>query len=128
MVPTGEPDVDWTAARIPVEKFEDYSMNPGHADNGGKHQAFAALRWDLCSDSARESAAREVIERLSASLPPSDVTTYPSAYGRRLQTRTVIVGPNGRSGSLIAVWQQDAHTTSPRLITNWLEVHKERPR
>jgi hypothetical protein len=129
MAPSGEPqpDPDWSTAQIAIEKFRDYSMKSDHPANGGKCLAFVALGWVVSTADAREVSAREVVLQLRSALPPSDVSEAGSsgAYGRSLRTRTTLVGPNGRVGTLVCLWQQNAGSRTPRLITNWLEVHKK---
>jgi hypothetical protein len=48
-----------------------------------------------------------------------------TAHGVRVSTRTVVRGPNGRRGSPVCVWQYDHGSEDPRMITNWLEVHRK---
>jgi hypothetical protein len=113
----------WGAAVISPAKFSEYSMNPDHPSNGGKHLAFDALGWNVGDPLARETAAAEVIAQLRAGLPRPKLGVGDDEYGQRYRTEVVMVGPNGGQGSLVAIWQVDAGTVTPRLITNWLEVH-----
>lgn len=46
-----------------------------------------------------------------------------SLFGPRFEVKVVIVGPNGKNGTLQTVWQYDQGSDTPRLVTNWLEVH-----
>jgi len=128
MTPSGEPQLepDWSTAQIAIEKFRDYSMKSDHPANGGKYLAFVALGWDVSTPATREASAHDVVLRLRSLLPPSDVAELgpTGEYGRSLRTRTALIGPNGRSGTLVCVWQQSTGSPTPRLITNWLEVHR----
>jgi hypothetical protein len=45
-------------------------------------------------------------------------------FGRRFEVDIPITGPNGRSGTLLTVWQFDKGSTTPRMITNLLKVHQ----
>jgi uncharacterized protein DUF6883 len=129
MPPSGDPqaELDWSTAEIAIEKFRDYSMKFGHPDNRGKHLAFIALGWDVSTAEAREASARDVVSRLRSALPPAEVSEAGprGAYGRSLRTGTRLVGPNGRAGTLVCVWLLGTDSPTPRLITNWLEVHKK---
>lgn len=88
--------------------------------------AFEALGFDVGSGAGRHKAAIEVAELLRADVALSPhPPPRPSAWGMRYDTKTLITGPNGRKGMLNAVWQQDPGVSEPRLITNWLQVHKD---
>lgn len=115
----------WDEAQIDISKFRDYSMNPEHPDNGGKHLAFAALGWNVETAEGRELAADEVIRAIRASLPSADSKTYASEYGQRARVALPLQGPNGRDGKLVTVWQIESGSRVPRLITNWLKVQRE---
>jgi hypothetical protein len=120
------PPFDWSTAHIDPAKFRDYSMNPDHPGNGRKHLAFVALGWDVSTLEGREAAAQEVIAQLRAALPPpSYALGAQTRWGNRLSTRTLVVGPNEQHATLVATWQVEADSRGLRLITNWLEVHKE---
>lgn len=117
---------DWATAVVDIEKFRDYSMNPEHPKNGGKHLAFEALGYVLAKPCDRERAARAVIEQLLNAVQRGQTPTQrDSQWGVRYDTATVIKGPNGRCGTLRAAWQEEPGSVAPRLITNWLELHKE---
>ena len=114
---------DWTAAVISEDKFAAYSMNP-NANNLGKHVAFQALGYALGSAEEIRQAAEDVIGQLRAALPPNSVRECASNYGRRVEIRTPLVGPNTKMATLVTVWQAVMNSNEPRLITNWAEVHK----
>ena|SRR6266545_2495807 len=123
--PSVTPLIRWDLAKISIDKFACYSMNPSHPQNKGKHCAFKALGFDT-DDSGREEAAEEIIRLLRAALPPSDASPLrcAGAHGKRTETTTTITGPNGRTGKLVAVWQIPDGSSVPELITNWLEVFR----
>jgi uncharacterized protein YukE len=105
-------------------KFRDYSMNSGHPKNDGKWKAWDDLGYQIDSADRREAATRDVVEQLGAQLPQtSGILTDQTRYGPRFEVRTNIVGPNGRTGTLVTLWQYDSGSDTPRLITNWLETH-----
>ena len=47
-----------------------------------------------------------------------------SVFGRRFEVEIPITGPNGRPGTLFTAWQVDSGSAAPRMITNWLKVHR----
>ena len=42
-------------------------------------------------------------------------------YGVKFKFRIPVTGPNGKTKNVIAVYQIDKGTTSPRMVTNYLE-------
>jgi hypothetical protein len=114
------------AAKIPEAKFLRYSMDPG-ANNNGKWRAWRELGYDI--EENRAAAADDVTQQLRHGLATSPAEhPQQTSYGLRLTTGTAIRGPNGRRGTLRCVWQYDLGSNEPRLITNWLEVHREEQR
>lgn len=112
-------------AVVDERKFTAYSMDPGNPRNDGKWEAWTALGYDL-GDGRADSAA-DVMRQLQAQLP--DAAPYEhrdTSYGPRYHTDATIVGPNGRVGKLVTVWQYDHGTDKPRMVTHWLEVHTEK--
>lgn len=106
-------------------KFTKYSMAPENPNNDGKHEAWIALGYDL--GPGRRRAAEDVMRQLCQLLPATRVSgRTETEYGPRYSTRTRVVGPNGRTGTLVSVWQFDRGSEDPRMITHWLEVHEER--
>jgi hypothetical protein len=98
-------------------------MNPA-AKNGGKWKAWGELGYDVAE--GREGAAADVTGQLRAGLASSQVVSWKDTpYGPRVKTWTPLRGPNGRTGSLVCAWQYDRGSDHPRMITNWLEVHRE---
>jgi hypothetical protein len=115
----------WQDAEIGISKFADYSLNPENANNRFKAVGFAALGYDVASEVGRRRAAANLIVQLRAALgSESAVPSRDSGFGARWIVRSIVHGPNGRTGTLITVWQ-NLPGRPPRLITNWLEVHKE---
>lgn len=116
---------NWPEAVVDVAKFRDYSMDRANPRNRGKFQAFEALGYDVSTPKSREAAAQDVIRQLRDALPGTNIKVDPSRWGQRFGTATPITGPNSRSGTLRAWWQVDPGAKSPRMITNWVEVHPE---
>lgn len=112
------------SAVIDSEKFTAYSMNPAHPANRGKWKAWGRLGYDVTGN--RDGTAADVTRQMRRQLPyvearQSDTTEY----GERYNASFLITGPNGRCGTLETRWQVDRGTTTPRLVTNWLRVHRE---
>ncbi len=116
---------NYTQAEIDIAKFERYSMDPANIRNQRKWVAFEIVGYDVQDYESRHEAAKEVIDQVRAALP--NVPAIPgrmSPHGQRFQVRLQIVGPTGKTGTLVTIWQVDLGKTHPRLITNWLEVHR----
>lgn len=111
-------------AGLDRRKFIAYSMAPENPSNGGKWKAWGEVGYDV--HKAREQAADDVIRQIERQLPHTPARAgRRSEYGQRFETEYLIVGPNGRRGTVFAVWQIDRGSRIPRLVTNLLKVHKE---
>ncbi len=120
----GHPLPNAAGAVIDMAKFSAYSMDPNNKGNGGKAAAFKQIGYNVDDEKARQAAATEVANQLKSALPKTEATAgKASEYGQRFEVRVPITGPKG-NGTLVTAWQIDKGTDAPRLITNWLEVHK----
>ena len=109
---------------IDPRKFSGYSMDPANPRNNGKWTAFRDLGYDTATVTGRDEAADDVVSQMRAQLSTAVAIPRPaSPYGRRVEVSTILRGPNGRTGTLVTVWQYDIGSTVPRLITNFLKVH-----
>ncbi len=116
---------EYQDADIPSAKFEKFSLNPKHPKNEDKWKGFDALGYDVTTTEGRQKGAEDIISQLKAKLPDaSAIEGHPTPYGTKFEVRIEIVGPNGKHGTLVTVWQIDIGQTAPKLITNWVEVHK----
>ncbi|MFQ6043636.1 MAG: DUF6883 domain-containing protein [Candidatus Poribacteria bacterium] len=116
---------NYDQAIIDTAKFTEYSMNPHHPENQGKADGFKQLSYDVDTSEGRIAAMQDVVAQLRAKLQESPaILSRQTFYGLRYEVRTEIVGPNGKTGTLVTLWQYDIGTLVPRLVTNWLEVHK----
>ena len=116
------PNID--QADIDVRKFSEYSLNPDNAGNKGKWQGFRAIGYNMDTSEGRSAAAQDVTTQLRSTLADVPATfDRTTEYGPRWIARVRIVGPNGRSATLVTVWQIDNGGAVPRLITNWVEAH-----
>jgi hypothetical protein len=112
-------------ADIDQRTFTTYSMNPENPGNDGKWEAWQALGYDL-GDGRADSAA-DVTRQLRSQLAESEPYEHrDTPYGPRCHTDATIVGPNGRVGTLVVVWQYDDRSVKPRMVTHWVGVHTEK--
>ncbi len=111
-------------AEINPQKFTGYSMNPYNIGNQNKWMAFGEIGYNVHHEKSRENAALDVIAQLKNSLPyVQAVAGKMSRYGQRYKLNVEITGTNGKTGTLVTVWQIEKENI-PGLITNWLEVHR----
>jgi hypothetical protein len=121
----GDPLPNAQQVQIDPAKFDQYSMNPDNPRNLGKWRAFEEIGYDIRDSDDRQAAAQQVMTQLRQSLPNNAATpSKTSPYGARFEVRSMIQSPTGRTGTLVTIWQIDPNSTIPRLITNWLEVHR----
>ena len=93
-------------AQISSDKFSKYSMDPTNPNAERKASAFQALGYDVNSEDGRAAGAQDVIDQLKAGLADSPAEAgRATVYGNTMKTTTTIIGPNGMSGGLVAVWQ-----------------------
>ncbi len=112
-------------ARIDPRKLGDYALNPDHPKNEGKWRAFDQLGYDVQSGSGRQAATDDVMNQIRAKLPDSEaMPVRGSAFGSRFEVDVTITGPNGKTGTLVTIWQIDKGGDSARLITTYLWVHR----
>ncbi|HJT92534.1 MAG TPA: hypothetical protein VJ777_11405 [Mycobacterium sp.] len=109
-------------AVIDPKKFERYSMDPANPNNKGKWQAWARIGFQVDTEAGRAAATQQVLPQIRAQLPNSPASlSKVTPHGERFEVDSIINGPSGR-GTLKMVYQMEDGI--PRLITNWLEVHK----
>jgi hypothetical protein len=112
-------------AQIDPAKFNKYSMNSNNPNNRGKWKAFEDVGYNVRTPEGRSEGAQHVIAQIEDQLLQSPATfDSVTSFGLRYQVNIKITGPNGRVGTLITKWQYDMNSDVPKLITNWLQVHK----
>jgi uncharacterized protein YukE len=121
----GDPLPQAPTAAIDEGKFLRYSMDPNNPRNEGKWKAWSELGYDVDDLSNRANAADDVTRQVREQLDRLPATEgRQSVFGRRFEVEIPITGPNGRPGTLFTVWQVDSGSAVPRMITNWLKVHR----
>ena len=105
-------------AVTPREKFVNYSLNYSNPNAKGKAEAYEkGLGYTAQNaDSLIFQIHSAVTEGKSR---PYEVSK--SEYGTKYKYRIGVKGPNGKTKNVIAVYQIDNGSTTPRLITNYLE-------
>ena len=106
--------LDRSSAAISSGKLRDYLLSPTHPIGRYKATFFRALGYEQSSWEILESDLRSM---LSAEAERSEVTIY----GRKFEVRGTIVGPNGRSARLAAVWIILVGEAVPRFVTAFPE-------
>ena len=115
-------------AEIDIRKFENYSMDPANENNRGKWQAWEQLGYDVTDPGERRELAvrmRMFVRHMAKFSEVEEKQQGP--WGTRYRIPMEVKGPPGsdKTGTLVTVWQQQDSESPPRLITNWLKVHKE---
>ncbi|MBM7783628.1 DUF6883 domain-containing protein [Tenggerimyces flavus] len=116
-------------ATLDVRKFRDYSMDPGNERNQGKHKGWEQLGYDVADDATRADLSERVSRMVRERLPTAEVTRERTDElgGRRFEVSFELEGATAsdRAGTLRTVWLLDEGGESPRMITNWVEVHRD---
>ncbi len=122
----GQPLPNAAKAIVDHRKFHDYSMKEDHLQNNGKFAAFSRVGYKVNTHEGRLRAAVDVTSQVRAylaTLPPAKDPQM-THHGSRLTVDVPLRGPNGRTGTLVAVWQYDHGSDLPKLITNYLKEHR----
>jgi hypothetical protein len=120
----GDPLPNADTAQINPAKFEKYSLDPTNTQNRGKWKAWEKLGYDVHSQIGRQQATQDILRQLHPKVTnPGSTLGNPTEYGQQYSLDVEIVGPNGRTATLKTKWQIDNDAISPRLTTNWAEVH-----
>jgi hypothetical protein len=129
-VDASPPLVNEDKAQIDPNKFEKYSMDPDNPNNRtkkddpqtGKWVDFQKLGYDVMTPEGRAAGAQDVMNQVREELPNQPaVFDKTTPFGPRYEVDIPITGPNGKTGKLVTIWQYDAGSTEPRLVTNWLK-------
>lgn len=114
--PTQMPN--YSDAVTPREKFVNYSLDYENKNAVGKPEAFErALGYT-------KENADDLIDQIHKAVTSGKVLPYGTEiteYGIKYKFRLPITGPNGKTKNVIAIYQIDAGTTKPRLVTNYVE-------
>ncbi len=107
-----------TNANTPREKFVNYSLDPNNSNAKGKAEAYEkGLGYTKQNADGLISQIHTAVTTGTAK--PYDVSK--TEFGVKYKYRIPVTGPNGKTKNVIAVYQIDKGSNTPRLITNYLE-------
>lgn len=104
-------------AVTPSEKFINYSLDPSNPNASGKAEAYEkGLGYNKGN---AKGLISQIHDYVTSGKKPYEVSQ--SEYGTKYKYRIPVTGPNGKTKNVIAVYQIDKGSSTPRLITNYLE-------
>ena len=105
-------------ATTPAEKFVNYSLDYNNPNAVGKAEAYErALGYTKSNAQGLVSQIHNAVT--SGTAKPYQV--FETEYGIKYKYRIPITGPNGKTKNVIAVYQIDKGSSTPRLVTNYVE-------
>lgn len=111
---------NYSNAITPREKFVNYSLNYDNPNARGKAEAYEkALGY---TKSNADGLIAQVHSAITSGVKPYEVSQ--SQFGVKYKFRIAVTGPNGRTKNVIAVYQLDTGSSTPRMITNYVEAKK----
>ena len=98
-------------AVVEREKVADYLLNPAHRYGASKARFFSEFgfqvtRWELLADALREHGRGQEVALVRE-----------TGFGPRFVVEGELNTPSGRRPRVRTVWQMDAGTVAPRLIS-----------
>lgn len=111
---------NYSSAITPKEKFVNYSLDYNNPNARGKAEAYEkALGY---TKSNADALIAQIHSAITSGAKPYDVSQ--SRFGTKYKFRLAVTGPNGRTKNVIVVYQLDAGSCTPRMITNYVEAKK----
>ena len=105
-------------ATTPIEKFVNYSLDYNNPNAVGKAEAYErALGYTKSNAQGLVSQIHNAVT--SGTAKPYQVSE--TEYGTKYKYRISVTGPNGKTKNVIAVYQIDKGSSTPRLVTNYVE-------
>jgi len=105
-------------ATTPIEKFVNYSLDYNNPNAVGKAEAYErALGYTKSNAQGLVSQIHNAVT--SGTAKPYQVSE--TEYGIKYKYRISVTGPNGKTKNVIAVYQIDKGSSTPRLVTNYVE-------
>ena len=102
-------------AIIASEKLRDYLLNPAHRRGSAKAKLLLSCGYKAESWQVLEADLRR--QHLTVDF----LAAKDNAYGRSFEIRAPLNTPSGRRVNFQSIWQIDAGTDRPRLITMYPE-------
>lgn len=109
---------NYAKAKTPIEKFTKYSLDYDNKNAAGKAEAYEK-GLGFTKENAIDLKKQIHNAVTQGTIKPFDVSE--SEYGTKYKYRIPVTGPNGKTKNVIAVYQIDKGSDTPRLITNYLE-------
>ena len=102
-----------SSAYIPVEKFDNYALNPAREPN--KALAFKdALGYDLTNTA-------ELVKNIKTNVGNFNAVEKPdNGYGKRFEVLMTLTGANGKKANVKTAWILDAKTGETRLVSAYV--------
>ena len=101
-----------------TEKFVNYSLDYNNPNAVGKAEAYErALGYTKSNAQGLISQIHNAVT--SGTSKPYQVSE--TEYGTKYKYRISVTGPNGKTKNVIAVYQIDKGSSTPRLVTNYVE-------
>ena len=97
-------------AEVPPAKVRDYLLSSQHPVGRFKAQVFRSLGYD------QENWTR-LAEQLLTIAREGDAQEVESPFGRKFSIVATLIGPNGRSASIITIWVLGRNDSKPRFVT-----------
>lgn len=107
-------------AVTPREKFVNYSLDYNNPNSKGKAEAYQKGLGYIKENA--DGLISQIHEYVTSGNRPYEVTQ--SEHGSKYKFRIPVVGPNGKTKNVIAVYIIDKGQSTPRMITNYLEGRK----
>lgn len=107
-------------AITPREKFTKYSLNPDNPNAKGKAESYKK-GLGYTKENA-DGLISQVEKYVLSGNRPYEVSQ--SEFGTKYKFRIPVLGPNGKTKNVIAVYQIDNGTSIPRMVTNYMEKKK----
>ena len=97
-------------ADVAPEKIRDYLLSPQHLTGRFKARFFRSLGYEA-EDWARLAEELRTIAR------QGDAVRIESPFGDKFSIVANVVGPNGRSATIVLIWIVDRKDSVPRFVT-----------
>lgn len=109
---------NYKEALTPKEKFLNYSLDYSNPNSKGKAEAYEkALGFN-------QHNASLLIDQIHSKVTSGKVqplTIKSNNYGTKYIYEIPILGPNGKTKTVVAVYQIDSGSKQPRMITNYVK-------
>lgn len=109
---------NYDKATIDDRKFLGYSLNKSH--HIGKHKAIAYERVLGFNQSNYLLLKQQIVEKVNSG-SANLIKIENDSYGTKYSYELPITGPNGKTKTVVVVYQIDKGKNIPRMMTNYLK-------